>query len=330
MSARLDAVLPGPRRTLFLRACLLDREAAQAAWQEWLAGADDPVAAFADPRQACRRLAPLLTGVATGRAGGRLGAAVAASAVREELRWQTLSAAAAQTLDVLGAVGVDAVVTGGVAAAVTVYADPWQRHCHDVDVVVGTNESRAATAMSRAGLHRARALRAYVHPSGTLLALHAAALRSRWHTLRFEEVHARAVPAPLGDGHEVMMTREHLLLRACEGAFVHGGPGSPLVWAADAALIARSLDAGGWAGVVDSASRSRMTTPVAVCLGFLADQVGIPIPSEPLAELRERAVHDGPGAKRACLALVPPGSRTRWALRRVRRRLVRAPRAGSS
>ena len=305
MSARLDALLPGPRRTLFLRACLLDGDSARAAWREWLAGADDPVAAFADPRQACRRLAPLLAGVATARFGGQLGAAVAASILREELRWQTLASDAAQILDALWAAGVDCVVSGGVSAAVTVYEKPWQRHCHDIDLVVGAALERAAATVLKAGLRREQTTGSYAHSSGTLLALHATALRSPAHVLPVDDLRRRARAVPVGSSPAVVAAPEHLLVHACEGAFAHGRPWSPLVWAADAAIIARSLDAGGWADVVEAAVSSGTATPVAVSLGFLRGRVGVELPTAPLAELRERAAYEGPAAERACVALDP-------------------------
>ena len=139
MSARARCAAPGDRGALCSWAPVFSTGdlRAWAAWREWLAGADDPVAAFAQSQKACRRLAPLLAGVATARFGGQLGAAVAASILREELRWQTLASDAAQILDALRAAGVDCVVSGGVSAAVTVYEKPWQRHCHDIDLVVG-------------------------------------------------------------------------------------------------------------------------------------------------------------------------------------------------
>ncbi len=328
MSARLDALLPGPRRTLFLRACLLDGDSARAAWREWLAGADDPVAAFADPRQACRRLAPLLAGVATARFGGQLGAAVAASILREELRWQTLASDAAQILDALRAAGVDCVVSGGVSAAVTVYEKPWQRHCHDIDLVVGAALERAAATVLKAGLRREQATGSYAHSSGTLVALHATALRSPAHVLSVDDLRRPARAVPVGGSPAVVAAPEHLLVHACEGAFAHGRPWSPLVWAADAAIIARSLDAGGWADVVEAAVSSGTATPVAVSLGFLRGRVGVELPTAPLAELRERAAYEGPAAERACVALVPPSSRTYRLVRRVRRSLARISLAG--
>lgn len=328
MSARLEALFPGPRRTVFLRACLLDGDAAQAAWQEWVDATDDPIAAFADPRQACRRLAPLLVGVATGSGTGRLGAVVAASVVREELRWHALATAAAQALDALHAAGLDVVLTGGAAAAVTVYAQPWQRHCHDVDLVVGDARAQAVACLAGAGPWR-DAGGFIAHASGTRVALHERPVRSRAHRVELDELLQRSAAARIESTDVIVAAPEHLLLRACESAFAHAGRG-PLVWAADAATIARSLGADEWSGVVEAAAKGGMATPTAACLRFLRDRVGVPVPSESLATLEELAARAGPGAERACLALVPRVSPARRLARRVRRRLARSAAAGTA
>jgi hypothetical protein len=322
VSTQLESLLPGPRPTLFLRACLLERDEAKTAWREWLAGTDDPVSAFADPRQACRRLAPLLTGVATGPGSGRLGGAVKASAVREELRWRVLASAAAETVGALTAVGLEPVLSGGAAAALTVYANPWHRHCHDVDLVLGPLRPRAADTVTQAGLRPVQPGRLYQHPSGTVIALHATGLRSSAHPLSVDDLRGRAHVVPLGAVQATVASREHILLGACEGAFAHARSGA-LTWAADAAMIARSLDARGWSRVVEAAEASRTATPGVACLRYLCDRVGVPVPGDPMSALEALAAREGPGAEQACLALVPRTSTARRLARRARGRLSR-------
>lgn len=318
MTDRLAALLPGPRRALFLRACLLDGEAARSAWAAWLAGADDPTAAFADRRQACVRLAPLLVGVANGPGSGRLGAAATASLVREELRWRTLSDAAASGLAALRRAGVEPVLVGGAAAAVTAYETPWQRHCHDVDLVVDAAGREAARhALVAAGWRPDPGAPSLAHPSGSRLSLHPSPLRAPGRTLA--GLRERSRVGAVGGEPVAVAAPEHLLLRACEGAFVRAG--GSLAWAADAAVLARSLDAAGWERLVDDAGRADAAAPAAAALAFLAVEVGLPLPQAPLAALA--AGVDG-RAEAACLALVPRVGAPRRVARRLRRGLGRA------
>ncbi|MEZ5101553.1 MAG: nucleotidyltransferase family protein [Thermoleophilia bacterium] len=317
MTDRVAALLPGPRRALFLRACLLDGEDARAAWAAWLAGADDPAAAFADRRHACVRLAPLLVGVANGPGSGRLGAAATASLVREELRWRTLASAAAEALETLRGAGLEPVLVGGAAAALTAYATPWQRHCHDVDLVVdGTARVAAARLLAAAGWHPDPGAPSLAHPSGSRVSLHASPLRAPGRTLA--GLRDRGGTVELGGERVTVAAPEHLLLRACEGAFVRAG--GSLAWAADAAVLARSLDEEGWARAVEDARRAGAAAPAAVALGFLAREVGLPLPAGPLAGLAAQV--DG-RAEADCLALVPRLAAPRRVARRVRRELTR-------
>jgi hypothetical protein len=312
VSERLAGLLPGPRRTLFLRACLLDGDAARTAWRAWVAGAGDPEAAFADTRQACVRLAPLLDGVANGRGSGRLGAAVSASVVREELRWRALEAASGGALAALTAAGVEPVLVGGAAAAVGAYARPWQRHCHDVDLVVHAGErDRATRSLIGAGWLEDRD-GTLAHASGTRIALHVSPLRSPSRRLSVDDLRTVAASRLLGGERVRVAAPEHLLLRASEGAFVHAG--RSLAWAADVAVLARSLDEAGWERVVAAAMATGSATAAATSLAFLGGDVGLPLPAGPVAELASRV--DAAG-EAACVALVPRTSRRR----RLRRRL---------
>ncbi len=312
MSERLAGLLPGPRRTLFLRACLLEGDAASKAWRAWVAGAGDPEAAFADTRQACVRLAPLLDGVANGPGSGRLGAAVSASVVREELRWRALEAAAGGALAALMAAGVEPVLVGGAAAAVGAYSRPWQRHCHDIDLVVRAGERDQATrSLIDAGwLEDPDGTLA--HASGTRVALHVSPLRSPAHRLSVDDLRTAAAFRPLGGERVRVAAPEHVLLGASEGAFFHTG--RSLSWAVDVAVLARSLDETGWERVVVAAVATRSATAAATSLAFLRGNVGLSLPAGPVAELVGRV--DAAG-EAACLALVPRTSRRR----RLRRRL---------
>lgn len=320
MSRRLEGLLPGARRTLYLRACLLEGDAARAAWEEWLAGAGDAAEAFRDAGQACLRLAPLLYGVATGPGSGKLGAAVSAALVREELRWRTLSAAAGDALSALQAAGIEAVLVGGVAQALSTYDSPWQRHCHDVDLALAETAGDASRALAAAGFRPTYGGPTYAHASGTRLAVHPTALRSPAHRLPFADLRGRAVPVSVGGAVTSVAAPEHLLPNACEGAFAHARGGS-LVWAADASVLAGGLDGVGWAAAVEAVDATRTAVPVAVCLRYLRDRVGLDLPAEPLAQLERLSRARGRAGEDACLALVPRTGRRRRLARRIRRRL---------
>ncbi len=271
-------IFPGPRRTLFLRACLLDGADARDAWSHWLAGTDDAARSFADPREACVRLAPLLDGIANGSGTGRVGAAVSASVVREELRWGVIATATGEALAALRGDGIEPILVGGAATALETYASPWQRHCHDVDLVLPPEESQAAARALRSAGWTTGGRGSLRHSSGTHISLHTSILRSPGHRLSVADVRLRARSALLGGAHVTVAAEEHQLLRASEGAFAHA-QGS-LIWAADAAVLARSLDSEGWRRAVDVASSSGSASAVGACMRYLATEVGITIPEE--------------------------------------------------
>jgi hypothetical protein len=303
--AQLEALLPGERQTLFLRACLLEGEAAREAWAAWLAGTTDPVAAFKDPAQASRRLAPLLDGVATGPRAGTLAVVVSAALMRERPRWEALSAAAGAAVAALDAGGVPHVVVGGVALAPSVYAAPWYRHCHDVDVVLERDlDGRAERLLRDGGFARERTRSSWLHASGTRLVLHTCLRRSRGPSLSFEDLRAHGGEIAVGGSGAAIPAPAHSLVRACEGAFLRS-----LGWAPDAAFLIGRLGDRGWALALDAAETTRSAAALTVSLRYLRDGIGLPVPAGPLAALADLADRQGAAATTPLLALRRPPQR---------------------
>jgi hypothetical protein len=310
-----DGRLPNEVQSRFLRACLLEGTAGREAFRAWSAAFDDPLDGLRRPDCADRQLLPLLyraRGADDGTVPGTVLSVLRAAVVHEELRTESLGAAAGEAIGLLQAVGIEPLVVGGAALAWGVYPTAALRHCHNIDLLVSPSEH--AAARSALGTFEAlddpspggHALR-LTHPSGTRISLHA-------------ELHRAGRSAPPGlERHgisiagrpTVALGPSDLLVQMCANAAAAIDPG--LRWLADGSLVC----AGGrvdWDRVHAHAALARRTAPLSSLLGWLDRNTGIDLANAPRGALAR--------ARRAELAreLVvrsPRGVRNR--LRRVQR-----------
>jgi hypothetical protein len=306
----LSVLLPTGDETALLGACLHSGERARHAWARWRAGRDGPDERLCNDLAATRTLLPLL-GRSVSRNGLDAGAGVLAylraTTLREELRTARYRQIAAAAVAALARDGVPAVVVRGAALAATVY-DAWcLRHCHDLDLLVPPDDvARAVGALAGADCTPAGSSLDARH--GGAVAEHTSGLHIALHTRPFAVPYYDAPLDPFA-GHVRQVTIDGVSARTTvpEATLVHVlGHASystsrrNLRWVADAwHLLARhpELD---WAQVAARVETHRLTLPVSVLLGYLAD-LGLPVPPDALAHLRDRGADAGRAAEDVAL-----------------------------
>jgi hypothetical protein len=310
---------PDPRQVLLLRAALLAREPALAAWRAWRAGADlDAV----DPGSF--RLLPLLWHHLT-----ELGVE---DPLLERCRgvfrhtWsknQLLLHRAAPVLAALRRAGIDVLVLKGGAMAARYYPSPGARPMNDLDVLV----PQAAAGAARELLADLGWTPTLDLPPSYLPFIHALGYRDadgteidlHWHAVweasrpdADEPLWRAAEPLPVA-GVEVLTLSptDHLYQVAVHGLRWSELP--PIHWAADAArVLAVAGAAVDWERLVSHAERERLTLQLAATLGFLREALEQPVPAAVVERLRRHPA--GPVQRLEMWARVRPPSLARGAL----------------
>jgi hypothetical protein len=299
--SRGESRFPNSVQAEFLRACLLEGAAGDEAFAAWLHEVGDPVAGLRRQECADKNLFALLH---RSRAGDRdkmpavLLPVLRAAAVHEQLRGESLAAAAAEMLAGLEDAGIEPLVIGGAALAWGHYPEQSLRHCHNVDVLVADpGAARAALAalecVPDTGSVRLR------HPSGTLLALHPQLYRERWRRSPVD-LAARAEEIVVAGKAARGLGPADLLVETGANAFAAARPG--LRFLADTWFLV----AGGrvdWERVTEHATLARRAVPTSLVLARLTGIAGAPVPNRPVAgleraRLREAAVDLAVGAVR--------------------------------
>jgi hypothetical protein len=297
---RLLTLLPDADETLFLQACLRERDAAGEAWDRWRhAAAGDGTTAQLAP---FNTLLPLLLWNLR-----RAGADVApdmltrlrSADLTEELRGRRYRAICAEALEGLRAAAVPFVVLKGAALAETVYPAPTLRHADDVDVLVHAKDlARSAAALDALGwrasspplpLSSSPHGPPRIHPSGLPLELHHR-LVMPYYTLPYERLWSRTRPARVAGVDVAVLSPADTLLHVCAHAILGG---RILRWVPDAwFLLARHPDLD-WPALVSTTIGARLALPVHHALAYLSGRIGAPVPLDALDTLRAAAARTG-------------------------------------
>lgn len=289
----------GPRwptglQTLLLRAALLDREPALAAWEEWSHSAtlDE------DVDHASFQLAPLLYRNLERHASGHPDIGRLKGMYRRTwyMNLQKLHRSRG-AFNALADAGVPTMALKGIALLVRHYQDYGVRPMHDIDLLVPFSEAhRAAGVLEDAGWQpilargdtidwpvRARHASSFLDAAGNELDLH-------WHMLEEscrpnddDRLWAAAQPLSFEGIETHAPAPAHLLLNV----LVHGAryaPEASMRWLADAYAIVRTSDVD-WEALAEEASRRRVTLPVLDALRFLRTKLQLPAPRDTLAQL---------------------------------------------
>jgi hypothetical protein len=338
---------PDARETLLLRAALADGDAARAAWRAWRADADlDRV------DQASFRLLPLVFRNLERLAvddpwRGRLQGFYRRAWCENQILFRRLAA----TLDGLARDGVPALVLKGAALASQAYADAGARPMSDADVLVRRRDFEPAVAALRRGGWTADPVRAPLYdrsPREFRERHHAMGFRGDGDVLPSLDLHDRPLQVyarhpvdfpeerlwedaetfPLGGTTARRLSPEHALAHACFHGFQRQDVGS-IRWVADAdRLVRASAGRMRWDRLLVDAHRARVSSALDDALGFLASELGTPVPPgvlrrlrrgpRPLVDRLERAMRLGSPA-----ILSDYGKTVAPALRRARERGAR-------
>jgi hypothetical protein len=298
---------PTPAQLLVLHAALdRDDEQARASWGRWRRGVD-----FDDVDHGSTRLLPLVyrrlgPDVFDIEVVGRLKGLYRRSWSRNQLLFKR----AAEAIELLGAAGIETMVTKGASLALLSYGDVGVRPMDDVDVLVPIElTGEAVSVLVDAGWSPEKndpAAWTQVHhslgfsgPREGEVDLHWFSL---WQPASDRELWAASVPMELaGIGTRAPSPADQLLL-AC----VHGTPWSPLPpfrWIADAVTVIR---AGGerldWDRLAAEAERRRLTVATAAALAYLGEEFGAEVPDDLLGQLRAASTsrHERAAFRAAC------------------------------
>jgi hypothetical protein len=258
----------------------------------------------------------------------------------EDIRWRKYRGICRAAFSALVGAGVEFVALKGAAFGELYYPAPTLRHTGDIDVLVEPSRiPQAAAALVADGWTQARA-RSFmarhlrhepplVHPSGVPLELHRR-LTPSFYTIPYGTLRARTRESMIAGVPVRVFSAEDNLLHIC----LHGMGGERwLRWVFDAWFLVEREPALDWTSFVSTVKASRAALPVYAALGYLADNLGAPVPAHVIESLRTMAAASGFMACRAARP-IPSGSPAQiWGsgapvvtrLRRLGGRLVPSP-----
>jgi hypothetical protein len=296
---RVQAVLPTDHQGMLLRACLYPRDRARPAWVQWLNHKDMPESRFVGDDGALKSIRPLVA-EAVRRHGLDLDEKnqtyLRSAFLREELRNNVFRRVCRELLSALNENGIPFVVLKGVALAETVYESPVLRHCHDIDLLVQEeNRALAADVAARVGFNGGSVplLRDGVlhfrmdHQSGLPLELHCGLFRIPYYRARLADLWASSSTCQIAGCDARILSTSDNLLHVCGHGFYWWGSRS-LRWLCDAWLLMEKRPNLDWERFLAKAKQHRLVLPMAVTLGYLAEELGALVPETVLQHLRSR------------------------------------------
>jgi hypothetical protein len=295
----VSSFLPSRADTLLLRAMLLSGDAARDAWSSWCEAVGDPIRTLSRDRRHRKVLVPFMAARLRANGiepGAEFNVWARAAHLTETLRSRAYLAECARVLDRLTAHGIDHLVLKGPALADVLYGDPALRHSHDFDVLIGNEEAERAHEILRAsgfdvdgtpigeGAHHLPRLRNRV---GLAVEVHT---RPTFLGFQFDtaSLMRRSRAAVVGG----VRTRMPGLADSLVLIAVHAvgcTSSANLRWACETWLLARMMAADDWRLVEEIAGTSNVGLPLAITLGYVAEEIGPSVPASVLEHLREAA-----------------------------------------
>jgi hypothetical protein len=286
----LAGLLPDQDPTLFLLACLAPAPRALEAWSTWRAR-HGPAEGMGGAQRSLRSLSAVLA-CSLLEAGASLDRHDAtwlrAAQLHEQRRTERYQEIAAAVLASLSAAGLPFLLARGAAVAEGVLPKPWLRHCHDLDLLVPESHlDRASEVLVQSGLREeasADAGRAFLHRRLLPVRLHPKPLPSPFFGPLLEDLQVRARQATILGTSLLLPSADDLLLHVCCHAACRGGRTS-LRWVSDAHAIVVQSEEIDWSRLRTTAADHGLSAQLAVTLGYLAHDIGTPIPSTLLEAL---------------------------------------------
>lgn len=294
-----DAVLPSALDTLFLQACLLDRERATGAWHKWSDAVTRDGTAI---ERALARVGSFLTLLAWNldrhavEMPPPLATHLRFAQFTEQLRDTTYRRVCRAVFDNLTTAGIPFVVLKGAALGDTVYPDPLLRHSDDINLWAPEDEltrandillERGWSVLAEPSLPSPLHLPPLADRSRVPVELHRALLIPHY-TLPYDEMWGRSVPARVAGSDVRALGPTDALVHAC----AHGLTGAPTQrWVADAVFVLASAPAMRWDTLRQTVLAARLAIPLTVALEYLVTHFDAAVPHDLVDGLAEAAAH---------------------------------------
>jgi hypothetical protein len=302
LSESLSLLLPPPEETLLLRVCLSPGESARAAWRRWRNRRRMPGKALLR-NNSFKKLRPLLFNAVQCHSleiDKEALTYLRTAYLKEELRDAAVRRICREVLLGLEKEGLASILLKGMALAETVYGNPVLRHCHDIDILLPDDQlSRPAGFLSSLGFRvcsapqsQSRHLR-MLQDSGLPLEFHSNLFEVPYYQMPVSEIRARGRSQAIAGVKTRILTPADNLLHVC-GHASYSSKRQSLRWVTDAwFIISRHPDLD-WELLSHDIRRSGLALPVSVMLGYLAESLDAPIPSNMLRSLSAAASHSRP------------------------------------
>ena len=285
----LSVVLPTAEETSLLRVCLSSDERSRQSWAQWQRLRTDGANSFLGDSPSVKKLWPLVY-----EAVRRYGLEVdkesqtylRSARLKEELRINIFRRVCVEVLQLLQKGNVPTIVLKGVALAETVYNSPVLRHCHDIDLLIEYEDlNRAEMLLRSIGFKRVDQTPdpegddcKLEHESGLLLELHSRLFDTTLCKERLSEVWGRSKSCVIAGVQARILSPADNLFHVCGHAFYSSSRQS-LQWVCDASLIIDRHRDLNWGLLLDCAERTHLALPLAVTLGYLAENLNVPVPA---------------------------------------------------
>jgi len=331
LTGALSLLLPSQAQTLLLRSALLPKDRSVVALESWQADFDDPVAAIAEHNVGGRRLAPLIAANLGDNGQSihpELMTYLRTAAMREELRAREYRKICHGVLASLAGARLHVIALKGAVLSETVYPRPDLRHSHDIDLLIREEDLEQAEAVATgigfetvaSSQPSSIASRHYIHESGLPLDLHPGLFTVGPYNAVKGEAQDRAEQRTILDVGVHVLSPADQLLHVCAHAST-GWQRSTLAWVCDAWFIMNAVPDLDWDVVVESSRQGQMSLPLYVTLAYLADELGAPVPSSSLEQLRAESLRTQRVTREIALfgAWAGPGTKLLRAVRASRR-----------
>jgi hypothetical protein len=220
--------------------------------------------------------------------------------LKEELRDAAVRRICREVLLSLEKEGLAPILLKGMALAETVYGNPVLRHCHDIDILLPDDQlSRPAIFLSSLGFRVCSAPQSQnrhlrmLQDSGLPLEFHSNLFEVPYYQMPLSEIRARGRSQAIAGVKTRILTPADNLLHVC-GHASYSSKRQSLRWVTDAwFIISRHADLD-WELLSHDIRRSGLALPVSVMLGYLAESLDAPIPSNTLRSLSAAASHSRP------------------------------------
>lgn len=288
---------PQEAQRLLLKACLLERPKALAAWERWQSLVDlDAI----DPGSV--RLLPLLYSRLTGMGvDSPLLARLRGVQRQTWYRNQLLIGKVASLLERLHARGIPTIALKGLALVPHAYGHVALRPMADADLLVpAAQAASAAETLVDAGWTRAHpahewpprftASRAFAHALGLELDLHVHAMHECLEADADDDFWTAAVPLDVGGAPTQALCPADQLLHVITHGFRRSTV-PPIRWLADAVVVVRAAGAGlDWSRFVAQARRRRVALMALDGLRFMTAELDVDVPAAVPDRLRRGGV----------------------------------------